>query len=80
MIPSVSALFRGCISGIFGFKRVGQTFREIDRGAPSPEKEMQMKYLNLILKKLFVLNASNFETYILEKEFSVPTIRKSYRG
>jgi len=39
-----------------------------------------MKYLKMILKKLVVMNASHFESYVLDREFSVPTIHKSYRG
>jgi hypothetical protein len=39
-----------------------------------------MKCLKTILRKLILINNSQFETYILEKEFSVPTVRRSYRG
>jgi len=34
-----------------------------------------MKYLNMIFEKIVRLNNSHFENYILEKEFSVATIR-----
>lgn len=39
-----------------------------------------MKYVKMILKKLLVMNNSHFEAYVLEKEFSVPTVHRSYRG
>jgi hypothetical protein len=39
-----------------------------------------MNYLKVILRKLILFNNSQFEVYVLEKEFSVPVIRRSYRG